>query len=149
MMNEGRTEERAVSINMPFLPIRIEAGEVRWRPLPPIRLRLTLLGLTLVVAIAAMFLSVGAEAVRLRNHGSYHAIETQKAANNRPPGPPFGHTPLEDWHFSMAKYYHSAAEREEAILGVMLKQLEALGTVALLGRIVNQLFWRPSLPPRD
>ncbi len=133
-------------INIPLLPVCIE---VRWRSLPPLRLRFTLLGLILLVAIAALFLSVGAEAVRFRNLGSYHAIERQKAANNRPPGPPFGHTPLEDWHFRMSKDYHSAAERKEVILDVMLKLLVMLGMVAALGRVIHWLFRRPVLPSRE
>ena len=136
-------------INIPLLPICIEAGEVRWRSLPLLRLRFTLLGFILVVAIAALFLTVGAEAVRLRNLGSYHAIETQKAANHRPPGPPFGHTRLEDWHFRMSKDYHSAAERKEAILDVMLKLLGTLGVVAALGRVIQWLFRRSALPFRE
>jgi len=133
----------------PLLPIGIEAGEVRWRSLPPLRLRFTLLGLTLMVAIGALFLSVVVEAVRLRHLGSYHAIETQKATNHRPPGPPFGLTSLEDWHFRMSNDYHAAAERKEAILHGMLKLLVTLGTVAALGRVIHWLFRRPLLPSRE
>jgi hypothetical protein len=117
--------------------------------LPPLRLRFTLLRLILVVAIAALFLSVGAEAVRFHNLGSYHAIETQKAANNRPPGRPFGHTSLENWHFRMSKNYHSAAERKEAILDVMLKLLVTLKIVATLGRVIHWLFRRRVLQSRE
>ena len=109
------------------------------------RVRFTLIGLILAVAIVALFLSVMVEAVRLHDLGSFHAIETQKAANNRPPGPPFGHTSLEDWHFKMSKDYHAAAYRREAILDVMLKLLVTLGMVAVLGRVINWPFRRPML----
>lgn len=116
------------------------------RSLPP--LRLTLLGLILVVAIAALFLSVGVESVRLNDLSSYHAIETQKAASNRP-GPPYGHTSLEDWHFRMGKEYRAAGKRKEAILRVMVNGLMTLGMVAVLGRIIQWLFRRSALPSRE
>ena len=147
----GRTAERDMRINIPLIPICIETGEFRWRSLPPLRLRFTLRGLILVVAIAALFFSIGVEAIRLHNIGSYHAIEVQYAANSRPPGPPFGHTSLEDWHFRMANYYRVAGDRKEAILAVMLKLLATLGMVAVLGRVIHWLFRRsvlPSLEPR-
>ena len=135
-------------INIPLLPIciEIETGEVRWRSLPP--LRLTLLGLILMVAIAALFLFVLVDAIRLHNISSYHAIETQKAAYNRP-GPPFLHTSLEDWHSRIAKDYCAAADRKEAILAVMLKLLLTLGMVAVLGRVIHWLFRRSVLPSRE
>jgi hypothetical protein len=117
--------------------------------LPPLRLRFTLLGLILVVAIAALLFSVGAEAIRLHTISSYHAIETQKAANNRPPGPPFGHTSLEDWHFRMANDYRAAGDHKEAILGVMVKAFVMLGMVAALGRVIHWLFRRPALSSRE
>jgi hypothetical protein len=117
--------------------------------LPPLRLRFTLLGLTLVVAIAALLFSVGAEMIRLHTISSYHANETQKAANNRTPGPPFGHTSLEDWHFRMAKDYRAAGDHKEAILRVMVKALVTLGMVAVLGRVTHLLFRRPALPSRE
>jgi hypothetical protein len=72
---------------------------------------------------------------------SYQAIETQKAANNRP-GPPFLHTSLEDWHFRMAKDYCAAADPKEAILAVMVKLLATLGMVAVLGRVIDWRFRR-------
>lgn len=135
-------------INIPLLPIciEIETGEVRWRSLPP--LRLTLLGLILMVAIAALFLSVLVEVVRLHNISSHHAIETQKAANHRP-GPPYLHTSFEVWHFRMAKFYRAAADRKEAILAVMLKLLVMLGMVAVLGRVIHWLFRRSVLQSRE
>jgi hypothetical protein len=138
-----------VRINIPLLPVYIEAGEVRWRSLPPLRLRFTLLGLILVVAIAALLFSVGAETIRLHTISSYHAIETQKAANNRPSGPPFGHTSLEDWHFRMAKDHRAAGDHKEAILRVMVKALVTLGMVAVLGQVIHWLFRRPVIPSRD
>jgi hypothetical protein len=97
----------------------------------------------------ALLFSVGAEAIRLHNISSYHAIETQKAANNRPPGPPFGHTSLKDWHFRMANDYRAAGDRKEAILCVMLKLLVTLGMVAVLGRVIHWLFRRSVLPSRE
>ncbi len=136
-------------INIPLVPVCNEAGEVRWRSLPPLRLRFTLLGLILDVAIAALLFSVGAEAIRLHTISSYHAIETKKAANNRPPGPPFGHTSLEDWHFRMANNYRVAGDQKEAILGVMVKALVTLGMVAVLGRVIHRLFRRPVVPSRE
>ena len=136
-------------INIPLLPVCIEAGEIRWRSLPPLRLRFTLLGLSLSVAIAAVLFSLGAEAIRLHTISGYHAIEAWKAANNRPPGPPFGHTSLEDWHFRMEKDYRAAGDRKEAILGVIVKALVTLGMVAVLGRVIHWLFRQPVLPSRE
>jgi hypothetical protein len=138
-----------VRINIPLLPVCIEAGKVRWRSLPPLRLRFTLLGLIFVVAIAALLFSVGAETIRLHTISSYHAIETQKAANNRPPGPPFGHTSLEDWHFRMAKDYRAAGDYKKAILRVIVKALVTLGMVAVLGLVIHWLFRRPVFPSRE
>jgi hypothetical protein len=134
-----------VRINIPLLPVCIKAGEVRWRSLPPPRL--TLLGMILVVAIAALFLCVGAESVRLHNIGSYHAIETSKVASIRYSSRET--TRLRDWHFRMSKDYHSAAERKEAILDVMLKLLVTLGMVAALGRVIHWLFRRRIPPSRE
>jgi hypothetical protein len=148
-----RTPEADVRINVPLLPICIETGgeeeeeeRDRWRSLPP--LRLTLLGLILMVAIAALFLSVLVEAVRLHNISSYHAIETQKAANHRP-GPPYLQTSLKDWHFRMAKDYCAAGDRKEEILAVMLKLCLTLGMVAVLGRVIHWLFRRSFLRSRE
>ena len=67
----------------------------------------------------------------------------------RPPGPPFGHTSLEDWHFRMAKDYRAAGDHKEAILRVIVKALVTLGMVAVLGRVVHWLFRRPVLPSRE
>ena len=119
---------------------------MRWRSLPP--LRLTLLGLILMVAFAALFLSVLVEAIRLHNISSYHAIETQKAANHRP-GSPYLQTSLREWHFMMTKDYCAAADCKEAILAVKLKLLVTLGMVAVLGRVVHWLFRRAVLPSRN
>ena len=131
-------------INILLLPTCIETGEVRWRSLPP--LRLTLLGLILMVAIAAVFLSVLVEAVRLHNISSYHAIETQKAHTYNRPGPPFFALRLEDWHSRIAIDYCAAADRKEAILAVMLILSGTLGMVAVLGQVIHWLFRRSVLP---
>jgi hypothetical protein len=134
-----------VRINIPLLPICIETGEVRWRSLPP--LRLTLFGLILMVAIAALFLSVLVESVRLHNIGSYHAIETCKVGSIRYPSRETKQ--LRDWHFRMSNDYHAAAYRKDAILAVILKLLVTLGMVAVFGRVIHWLFRRSVLPSRE
>jgi hypothetical protein len=126
-----------VRINIPLLPIHID---VRWRPLPPLRLRFTVLGLMLMVGITGLFFSFVAESVRLNRLGSYHAEQRSNLAKSRHAGPRtgtrLGATALEDWHAKTSDKYHAAGNRIGSRLVATLMAFGALGMVALLCRVL-------------
>jgi hypothetical protein len=126
-----------VRINIPLIPVYIE---VRWRHLGPFRF--TLRRLMLAVAITGICSSLLAYSVRLRTVGSYHAQQSILVTPVRSESPPYGLTPLVNWHVKMSHHYHDAASRLEWVIGIISLTLIALGVVAALGRVFHVLYRR-------
>ncbi len=125
---------QGVRINIPLIPVYIE---IRWRPLGPFRFSMR--SLMLAVAIAGLFFSLWAYSVRLRTVGSYHAQQSVLATEIRSESPPYGLTPLVNWHVKMSHHYHDAASRIEWIMAISLLTLVAMGVVAVLVRVFQNV----------
>ncbi len=124
-------------INVPLLTIAVVVGVERRTPRP---LRFSLRGLMLGVAAAGLWLSVAAYGGRLRQAGSYHAIQVAKVA-------PFtGNTPADKVNIRKSIVYHSRAELVELLLLSVLAVAALLGADAVLGAVAHARQTRSALP---
>ena len=151
-------------ITIPFLPMVVEGQfslKARWRPLPPFRFSLR--SFVIAVAVAGLFASLCAQAVRLERASRYHADQAFQLTLRRfPNGPPFslpnrtapnyhffvseGATPLEKWHRKKAvEYTHAGNRLITPLIGVTILMV-ALSTLAVIGWVVHALL-RPAFAP--
>ena len=116
---------------IPLLPLTIE---FRRRPLRP--LRFSLRWLLLIVAVSGMFFFLVAEARRLAQGTSYHAIQAVEVTKDRSPS--YDPMPTSRWHSAMAQKYRDAWERLDLLLFVFIM---AIGTVVVLGVLGRVIAW--------
>jgi hypothetical protein len=122
-----------VQLDIPLLPFVID---VRWRPLPPLRPRFTVLGLIVAVGVAGFFFSLRVKAERLHRRGSYHAEQSILVTIDRTPD---DLRPTSDWHASQSNRYHDATLPYERLMAAILLASASLGVAAIFGRILHRL----------
>ena len=117
---------------IPLLPFTIE---FRRRPLRP--LRFSLRWLLLIVAVSAMFFFLVAEAFRLDQATSYHALQAVEVTKDRSPS--YDPMPVSRWHSAMAQKYRDAWRRLDLQLRVLLLALAIVIVLGVLGRVVARI----------
>ena len=120
-------EEESMRANIPLLPLSIE---FRRRPLRP--LRFSLRWLLLIVAISGMFFYLVAEASRLAQATSYHAIQAVEVTRNRSTS--YDPMPMSRRHSAMAQQYQAEWGRIEFLLFVFILVTRTVIVVGGLGR---------------
>lgn len=127
--------------NVPLLPYRVVIGHgvaLAWRPLPRPRLRFTVRGLLVLVAVSGGLLALVSDHKRNNALATYHSEEFDKIADADAPPRPV--TPTAFWHLSMMQRHQDAAEWEESVLGFSIMVLGWLGTIGLAGRLIDRRF---------
>ena len=115
--------------DIPLLPLTIE---FRRRPLHP--LRFSLRWLLLIVAVSGMFFFLVAEAFRLDQATSYHALQAVEVTKDRSPS--YDPTSLSRWHSAMAEKYRDAWERLDLLLFLFIITIGTVIVLGVLGRVV-------------
>jgi hypothetical protein len=122
-----------VRINIPLIPVLVD---VHWRPLPPFRISVR--GLMLAVAIAAVYFALCVYLGQLNALSRYHAEQAYKVYQHRTTSTTQP-DPLESWHFARADWYRDAAERVDLLTAVVAVFFLGLAVVTALGRVLNRL----------
>src|SRR5258708_2241971 len=115
MLTQGAT----MRLNIPLLPLQIE---IRWRSLP--RVRFSIRGVMLIVAIAGIYLSLLKLLGRLAALNNYHADRI---------GPAGGEN---SWHWAMYNHYHDDIARILTIITIINWTILTLLALFVIGRFL-------------